>query len=189
MSDKIKVGDRVHVSVEYDGIVCVEYDGIVCVLDGDEACVEDDDGIHCTHVLSKLTRIEPEPVTLRPKYKEARMPAAIDAQTAKARAMSEGELFNEVATLLKRLGWRYHHVPATAYRKNHIPAGFPDITAVKGGRLIFAELKRERESLSDEQDDWGQALTCVAEGNQWVEYHIWRPSDLLAGRIDRVLAE
>ena len=60
MSDEIKVGDRVHVSVEYDGIVCV--------LDGDEACVEDDDGIHCTHVLSELTRLDPEPVTLRAKY-------------------------------------------------------------------------------------------------------------------------
>ena len=60
MSDEIKVGDRVHVSVEYDGIVCV--------LDGDEACVEDDDGIHCTHVLSELTHIEPEPVTVTVKY-------------------------------------------------------------------------------------------------------------------------
>jgi len=115
------------------------------------------------------------------------MPAAIDAQTAKARLMSEGELFNEVATLLRRLGWRYFHIPATAYRHG-VRAGLPDITALRGTRLIFAELKRERESLSDEQDDWGQALTCVAEGNQWVEYHIWRPSDLLAGRIDEVLA-
>ena len=58
---EIKVGDRVHVSAEYDGIVCV--------LDGDEAWVEDDDGIHCTHVLSELTRLDPEPVTLRAKYK------------------------------------------------------------------------------------------------------------------------
>ena len=33
------------------------------------------------------------------------MPAAVDEQTTKARAMSEGSLFNEVATILKRLGW------------------------------------------------------------------------------------
>jgi len=104
-----------------------------------------------------------------------------------ARAMSESELFRGVAELLKGLGWRYFHIPATAYRHG-VRAGLPNITALRGARLIFAELKRERETLSDEQEDWGQALTCVAEENQGVEYHIWRPSDLLAGRIDEVLA-
>jgi Holliday junction resolvase len=116
------------------------------------------------------------------------MPAAVDEQTAKARTMSEGNLFNEVATLLKRLGWRYHHVPATAYRKNHIPAGFPDIVAVKGGRLLFIELKREKEKLSIEQAEWMHDLLMVFARNAGARHFVWRPSDLLAGRIDEVLA-
>ena len=113
----------------------------------------------------------------------------IDEQTAKARAMSESQLFDEVAKILKRCGWRYHHVPATAYRKNHIRRGFPDITAVKGVRLLFMELKREGQALSDEQVEWMNDLLLVqVVSDKCIQYLVFRPSDLLAGRIDEVLA-
>ena len=116
------------------------------------------------------------------------MPAAVDAQTAKARAMSEGDLFNEVTTLLKGLGWRYHHVPATAYRKNHIRSGFPDIMAVRDGRLLFIELKREKEKLTIEQAEWMHDLLMVFARNAGARHFVWRPSNLLSGEIAEILA-
>jgi hypothetical protein len=102
--------------------------------------------------------------------------------------MSEAELFTEIAAILKRLGWRYHHIPATAYRKNHIRSGFPDLVAVKGRCLIFAELKGERALRSDKQLDWGNALWAVSTAcPSNVRYLVWRPSNLLSGEIDRAL--
>ena len=122
------------------------------------------------------------------------MTAVVDEQTTKARAMSEGNLFNEVATILKRLGWRYFHIPATAYRHG-VRAGFPDITAVKGERLIFAELKRQTEQLSDEQVKWAQGLAevhwkaiCSDGPPGFVRFVVWRPSNLLSGEIAEILA-
>jgi len=65
MSDKIKVGDRVRISV-YDGF----HDATVLALDADWAWVlQDHDRRGYTSVsLAKLTLISPEPVTLRAKY-------------------------------------------------------------------------------------------------------------------------
>ena len=56
--------------------------------------------------------------------------------------------------------------------------------------MIFAELKREKEKLSDEQEAWAYDLLGVAAQTVYetVRYYVWRPSDLLAGRIDEVLA-
>ena len=117
------------------------------------------------------------------------MPAAVDEQTAKARAMSERALYDEVAKRLKRLGWRYFHIPARAYGHG-VRAGFPDITAVKGERLLFIELKREKEKLSDEQAAWAYALLGVAARTVYetVQYLVWRPSNLLSGEIAEILA-
>ena len=66
MSDKIEVGDRVRISV-YGGF----HDATVLALDADWAWVlQDHDRRGYTSVpLAKVTRIEPEPVTLTPKFK------------------------------------------------------------------------------------------------------------------------
>ena len=121
------------------------------------------------------------------------MPEATDGER-RVRLMSEGELFNEVATLLKGLGWRYFHIPATAYRHG-VRAGFPDLVTVRDGKLIFAELKRERETLLPEQWEWAQELgrVCGAgrrggTGREGVRYFVWRPSNLLSGEIAEILA-
>ena len=53
----------------------------------------------------------------------------------------------------------------------HSPSGFPDLTMVRDGRLIFAELKAERGKLSDDQAQWIQELRMC------VPVYLWRPSD------------
>ena len=109
-----------------------------------------------------------------------------------ARAMSEAELYEGVADLLKGLGWRYFHISAKAYKKHAVREGFLDLIMVKGGRLLFAELKRETGNLSDEQQGWLADLRrhdecCVAQVHPYGVY-VWKPSQLLDGTIARILA-
>lgn len=54
-------------------------------------------------------------------------------------------------------------------------AGYPDLTLVRGGRLIFAELKAEQGRLAPLQRRW---LTALEETR--MECYVWRPSDWAA---------
>lgn len=53
------------------------------------------------------------------------------------------------------------------------PAGFPDMTLVRNGRLVMAELKAERGTIRPEQQAW---LTALAEV-PGVSSYLWKPSD------------
>lgn len=64
--------------------------------------------------------------------------------------------------------WRAYH---TRYSIGS-QAGFPDLVLVKPGRLIFAELKSDKGSLSPKQLEW---VTLLLEAGQ--EVHVWRPQD------------
>ena len=96
-----------------------------------------------------------------------------------ARAMSEADLSDNVRQLAVSLNFLAYHT----WRSDHSPAGYPDWTFVKDGRLIFVELKRQKGKLSPHQDEWLDTLrTCAA-----IEVYLWRPSDWLNGTIERVL--
>ena len=56
-------------------------------------------------------------------------------------------------------------------------AGYPDLTMVRGNRLLFAELKSEKGEVSKEQRRWLDALSICSEGTFLVEVYIWRPHD------------
>lgn len=60
-------------------------------------------------------------------------------------------------------------------RKSRV--GFPDLTLVRGSRLIFAELKGDteygRRGPTLGQRQWLAALEAVPN----VEVHLWRPQD------------
>jgi len=82
-----------------------------------------------------------------------------------------------VADALELFGWRWCHFrPGWTRRGWRTPlsgdAGFPDFVAVRGDRLLFAEVKGESGSLSPEQREWRDAL--VAAGAEW---YCWRPQD------------
>jgi hypothetical protein len=84
--------------------------------------------------------------------------------------------------LAPMLGWTlsYHTMRSKGSR-----AGFPDRVLVHGGRLIFAELKREKgvaTPLTDEQRRWLDALAGAG-----CECYLWRPSDF--EEIARVLSK
>jgi hypothetical protein len=50
--------------------------------------------------------------------------------------------------------------------------GYPDLTLVRGGRMVFAELKAQDGRLSAEQTAWLDALKQTK-----AEVYVWKPSD------------
>lgn len=67
------------------------------------------------------------------------------------------------------------------------PAGFPDVMILmpRRKRVIVAELKTEKGKVTEAQQKWLDAYAAVnPEGT-----YLWRPSDLLDGRIEEALRE
>ena len=77
----------------------------------------------------------------------------------------------ELATLR---GWLVYHT----YDSRRSAKGFPDLCMVRGGTLIFAELKAKRGVLTSPQEEWILRLIGVKTrtGGE-VKVFVWRPSD------------
>jgi hypothetical protein len=95
------------------------------------------------------------------------------------RAVTEAQFQTTVEQILTLNGWRYFHAPDNRPGRNgavqNIRAGYPDLTAVRGTRLLYAELKRETGRTTEDQDGWLADLTAAG-----AECYVWRPSDLPA---------
>ncbi len=77
-----------------------------------------------------------------------------------ARVRSEAEVY----------GWKVYAV----YDSRKTPAGWPDLTLVRGNRLMFWELKREKKSkVTAAQTEWLEALAATG-----AETAVYRPSDI-----------
>jgi Holliday junction resolvase len=91
--------------------------------------------------------------------------------------MTEREFERTVLEALRVLGWRYCHFrPGRTSKGWRTPLsgdkGFPDVVAVRGDRILYAELKAEGGRLSEDQQIWLAAL-----GSAGADVHCWRPSD------------
>lgn len=104
-----------------------------------------------------------------------------DVWMMQARAMKEDELQSKVIGLAKQLRWRWFHPPRAVNEK--IEAGFLDLTMLKAGRCVVAELKQQAKYPTPEQRAWMDDWALVAG----VEVHLWRPYDLICGRVAAVL--
>lgn len=101
--------------------------------------------------------------------------------------LSERDWQRQVIDLARLCGWRVAHFrPARTASGWRTPvqadgAGFPDLVAVRGGELIFAELKSDKGKPTGEQQRWLSDLGHVAA----VEAALWRPRDfeLVAERL------
>lgn len=91
----------------------------------------------------------------------------------------EKHFAKQVEYLLDVNGWVWKHDEtsmrpdgrfATAFRGKR---GFPDYIAVRGDRIILAELKSETGRLSQGQKDWLEAFRFTNK----VEVFVWRPKD------------
>lgn len=93
---------------------------------------------------------------------------------------SEKEFQAVVIDIAKRQGWKVYHT----YDSRKSAPGFPDLTMVRRGMVIFAELKVGKNKLEPEQEDWKALLIEAAERNPMLLYFVWRPSDMeMIGRI------
>lgn len=106
-----------------------------------------------------------------------------ELETQKRRAllrMSEDELLEHVRTLCQALGLLHYHT----HDSRGSQPGYPDWHIVGTERSIFREMKSERGDLTEEQKEWLSGLRKVGQ-----DAEVWRPSDLLSGRIQRELSE
>lgn len=86
-----------------------------------------------------------------------------------APAITERAFQGQVLDLARRFGWLAYHT----HDSRRSDPGFPDCVFVRGARVVFAELKRERGGrVSPEQRAWLDALTLTP-----AESYLWRPSD------------
>lgn len=90
---------------------------------------------------------------------------------------SEAEFQSAIIRLARLNGWRVYHPPDNRPARNgrvqSVEPGFPDLTLVRDGELIFAELKTSTGRVRPEQHEWLTALALVPG----VETYIWRPGD------------
>lgn len=122
-----------------------------------------------------------------------------DYRRAQARAMTEAQLLAAVwgtprAPGIARVrGWLGYHT----HRSDRSDPGFPDLALVRGGLLVFAELKTHKGKPTAPQREWLDALETVrySAGDydgldapfEPVRVYLWRPIDLLDGTIAAVL--
>jgi len=79
---------------------------------------------------------------------------------------------------IRRVIWYHTH------DSRHSPAGYPDVIAIypDTGRVVVAELKREKTQPTFEQIEWLNAFSATP-----AEVYLWRPSHFYGGQIHAVL--
>lgn len=93
------------------------------------------------------------------------MPIAVKKRLSDA--ISEKEFQGWVIDYAKLQGWRVYHT----YDSRRCEYGYPDLTLVRE-RVVWAELKSARGTVTPEQRAWIKAL-ATTEG----EVYVWRPDD------------
>jgi hypothetical protein len=97
------------------------------------------------------------------------------------RARPEAIFQAQVMELARYGQWAVYHPPENLTvqmrsgrtRRQAVVKGFPDLTLLRAGELIFAELKAEKGRVSPEQHEWLEGLRAVPG----VEAYVWRPGD------------
>jgi hypothetical protein len=92
-----------------------------------------------------------------------------------ARGMKEAALQAQVIAMARELGFFVYHT----HDSRRSEPGFPDLVLAHGarGRLLFRELKTQTGRLSDAQ------RRVLAELGGAADVGVWRPLDLLEGRV------
>ena len=94
--------------------------------------------------------------------------------------MLERDFAEQVESILNVFGWTWKHdLPAMRQSGRWSTAtkgfiGFPDYIAVRGDRIVCAEIKAQKGRLSPDQKRWLSLLEQTGR----IEVYVWRPSDL-----------
>jgi hypothetical protein len=87
---------------------------------------------------------------------------------------SERSFQQQVTDAARALGWKAYH----AWSSKHSAAGFPDLVLVKRPRVVFAELKRDGEDPTPDQQVWLDELAACG-----LETYCWHPAEWPAIRL------
>jgi VRR-NUC domain len=96
------------------------------------------------------------------------------------RTIPEKQLQKTMEEMLTFLGWLWFHAPDNRPingRIQNIKAGFPDLIAVRGTRMVYIELKTMTGKVSPDQERWHTALRRAG-----AEVYVWRPCDVNEAR-------
>lgn len=91
--------------------------------------------------------------------------------------MTEKAWQAQVIRYAEWMQWRIYHT----HDSRRSQAGFPDLVLVRRPRVVFAELKSERNTLTDDQRDWLEDLRACGQ-----EAYLWKPSQWR--EVERILA-
>lgn len=94
-----------------------------------------------------------------------------------AENMPEEDLLFVVEMELTRQKWLWHHVRRSDRAQQQGDNGWPDIVAVRGSRIVVAELKAAKGRVEIAQQAWLDAWAAAG-----AEVYVWRPADLDALR-------
>ena len=72
-------------------------------------------------------------------------------------SLTEAQLKARVLELAHAAGWMVYHRPAR-WQTNGGGSGYPDLTLVRHGEVLWLELKQEKGKLTDAQEAWMAAL-------------------------------
>ena len=93
-------------------------------------------------------------------------------------ATTENDWRRTVIEYAELRGWRVYHVADVRGRlRSGTSVGFPDLVLARSihrvvGRIVYAELKTERGTLTEDQVAWARILKAAS-----AEVYLWRPSD------------
>jgi hypothetical protein len=88
--------------------------------------------------------------------------------------VTEKQFQDTVVAMCKLLGVFCYH----PYFSRKSAAGWPDLALCGDNGFLLRELKTEKGRLTREQQEWGARLRSVR-----IDWDVWRPDDLLSGRI------
>ncbi len=111
----------------------------------------------------------------------ARLAGLDEWRAETARAMKEDSaLLPRVLKLVREL-----QIPLVyhTHRSDRSQPGYPDLHIVGLGGDLYRELKRETGAVTDAQQEWLERLAALGH-----DTGVWRPSDLMSGRIAEELA-
>lgn len=148
------------------------------VQDGDEwSCIT------CGHLAFGPSFL-PDETSPRKQAKETpNGPSGEEVMTLWEQAVSEDSFEDTVIELAMRRGWRVHAERRARTKDKWVTPikghkGYVDLTMVRQGIIIFAELKSHRGRLRPDQKLWLAALEdakAILSGT--VEVYVWRPKD------------
>jgi hypothetical protein len=94
---------------------------------------------------------------------------------------TEADLQTAVLQLSRMYGWKTAHFRAARMSDGRWVTpiqgdakGYPDLTLVRDGELIFAELKSGTGKVAPEQQAWLDAFNRVPG----IRAYVWRPNDI-----------